>query len=170
MPKRQDEVIHDQFINALTEQGLTVMTANHVSSAVDDNKDFSTAVKILGSNNRNVYFLVYQGKLGIMHLHVRSEGSGFWGLTKNTLDHIKAFKEGLKVPNWLILLVGRQDKFIADGYIVSEVGTLPMRRPPTLLANGTYKINEKSDLNSDEKILSIKLIARQLEKLILGKG
>jgi hypothetical protein len=167
MPIKQDELIHKQFIITLKEQGLTVRTANEVSSIVDD-KNFAAAIRILGDNHRNIYFLTCQNKVVIIHLHIRSEESGFWGLTKSTLDHLKLFKEKLKIPYLLVLLVGRQDKFIADGYIIPEVGKSPMTRQLTLLANGGYKINEKQDLNSGKKIRSIKMIVHQIQKLILN--
>ncbi len=98
MPIKQDELIHEQFIIALKEQGITVRNANEASSIVDD-KNFANAILRLGANHRNIYFLIYQDKVVIIHLHIRSEGSGFWGLTKSTLDHVKLFKEKLKIPN-----------------------------------------------------------------------
>ena len=139
MSMKNDKFIHEQFIIALEKQGITVMTANQVSSIID-NKDTAAVIRLLGANNRNIYILTCQGKTGIIHLHIRGEGSGFWGLTKNTLDHLKLFT---KIPNWLILLIGRQDKFIADGYIIPEIGKSPMKRQLNLLSNGGYRINEK---------------------------
>lgn len=163
MPMKKDEFIHEQFIIALKEQGITVRTANQVSSIIDD-KNSAAIIQMLGANNRKIYFLTCQDKTGIIHLHVRGEGSGFWGLTKNTIDHLKLFR---KIPNWLILLVGRQDKFIANGYIIPEIGKFPMKRQLTLLATGGYRINEKQDLDSVAKIRSGEMIVSKLKKLIL---
>ena len=56
MTIRQDELIHEQFITALKEQGLTVRTANKVSSLID-NTDMAAAIRTLGANNRNIYSL-----------------------------------------------------------------------------------------------------------------
>jgi hypothetical protein len=164
MPIQQDELIHKQFIIALKEQGITVRKANEV---IPDDKNFANAILRLGANHRNIYFIICQDKVAIIQLHIRSGGSGFWGLTKSTLDHVRLFKEKLKIPNLLVLLVGRQDNFIADGYIIPEIGKSPMTRQLTLLANGGYRINEKQDLNSGKKIRSIKMIVCKIEKLIL---
>jgi len=170
MSEKKDQPIHEQFIIALEDQGLTVHTANHFSSLFAGDKDLAAAIRALGSKQRNIYFLAYKGKIGIIHLHIRSKDSGFWGLTKNTLDQVKVFKEALKIPNWLILLVGRQDQFIADGYIISDVGKHPMTRPINLLATGGYRINEQQDLDCGKKIRSIGLIAKKLGNMMLAQA
>jgi hypothetical protein len=166
MSAKQDKVIHEQFIIALKKKGLTVKTANQLSSIGDDD-NISAVIRMLGANNRNIYFIICQGKIGIVQLHIRAEGSGFWGLTKRIIDDAKTFKDILKIPNWLVLLLGRQDKFIADGYVIPEIGKSPMKRQITLLANGCYKINEIPDLNIAEKIRSIEIIASKIRELLL---
>jgi len=89
------------------------------------------------------------------HLHIRSEGSGFWGLTKNTLDQVKVFKETLNIPKLVGTACRKQDKFIADGYIIPEVGKPPMTRQDYSFGNWGLQNNEQQDLNSGTKILSI---------------
>ena len=59
--------------------------------------------------------------------------------------------------------MGRNDKWIADGYIIDHNFGIPLIRVPDP-KKGQYKINEKSNLDRNCLIHSIQGVAKQLIK------
>jgi len=107
------ELIRKRFREVLSESGLPQF----------DPREFSMR---FGQSFAHLLTELYVTKVGFLHVHVKSEGEGFWGYQSNILDALKGMrKEG--IPCFLVLLKGRlQDDdqrgtdFVADGYILED--------------------------------------------------
>jgi hypothetical protein len=60
-----------------------------------------------------------------------------------------------------VLLIGRKDRHVADGYIVTDFDKSPFARPPKG-EKTKYSINERQHLDTSALLLSIAKIAKVL--------
>lgn len=68
------------------------------------------------------------------------------------------------INHYFVLLIGRKDKYIANGYIASDFNARPFSAHPGIEAT-KFTINEKQHLDPDERLLSVSKIAN----ILLGK-
>ena len=119
--------------------------------------------KGLGRAGRDVYLM--RG-VGLINVHVRSEPPGWWNILKTVKRDLDSIQNELGIVRYFVLLIGRQDRFIADGYIITDFDQPPLLRGPGV-EKTKYTINEKQHLESSCKILSLDrlvdtLLARKL--------
>jgi len=154
------EYIKSKFLEELNNQGIKQ----------DDSSDLQKLfLKEGGINWPNPNSEIFLTKYGFLYVHVSTSLKGFWGLRKGILDLL----DRLSNPPLIILLksrieddVRRGTKFVADGYIISELGKPPMKRYPNLdSTENDYKINEPNDLDNKAIILSIQEIVQQIKQL-----
>lgn len=102
------------------------------------------------STSRNILVVGTAPQDTLLYVKVRSESPGFWGLTANRISELRA-----SGSSWYaVLLVGSSE----TGYVLpsSEVESGIGENHWTLSADGDYKINEGSNLNSTYRFTSFK--------------
>jgi len=99
--------------------------------------------------------------VGLINVHVRSEPPGWWNILKTVKEDLDFLRKHLRVERLFVLLVGRNDRFVADGYIATEFDEPPFLRHPGIETK-KYSINEKSHLDASKKILSVEKLAKGL--------
>jgi hypothetical protein len=92
---------------------------------------------------------------------VRSEPPGWWNILKTVKQDLDIIQRELGVVRFFILLIGRKDRFIADGYIITDFDKPPLVRGPGV-EQTKYTINERQHLESSRKILSIERLVAAL--------
>jgi len=157
---RADE-IRNAFLDALKAQGARVRTMMDLANEMSDPKLRSICLG-LGQAGREVYFVP---GVGFINVHVRSESPGWWNVlktVKNDLAFLSAAPEGQPTINcYYVLLIGRKDQHIADGYIVTDFDKSPLVRHPGV-EETKYSINERQYLDQRALILSITRVAKAL--------
>jgi len=150
------EMIRGRFREVLKENGLPQI-------------DPRESKKKTGIGFADLLTELYLTRVGLLHVHVTSEGRGFWGYRSHILDTLtKMRKEG--IPCFLVLLKGRlQDDdrrgthFVADGYILEDWEWMRGQPGVSRDAEGDYKINERVlQRRGCELIQSIQEIVRRL--------
>ena len=112
------EEIRNAFLDALKAQGASVRTMMDLANEMADPKLRSICLG-LGQSGREVYFLT---GVGFINVHVRSEAPGWWSILKtvrNDLAFLSGGRESeLTINCYYVLLVGRNDLHVADGFVV----------------------------------------------------
>jgi hypothetical protein len=98
------------------------------------------------------------GKATVLYVkESNTPNRGFWGLTRNQVEKL----ESARIRWFAILLHGS----INDGYLLSG-GQVELRVRDGLFElsrDGDYKVNEKTDLNAEQRFLGLpQLLARVL--------
>ena len=162
----KSDSIRDAFLAALRSQGAFVEGMNDLAAA-ESNATFRNIFLGLGKAGREVYFV--RG-VGIMNIHIRTEPPGWWNILKSVKGDLDFLSEELGVNTYFVLLIGRKDHHIANGYIAADFKTSPFARPPNT-EETKYSVNEKVNLDKNKLLLSIDKIAKvlfQLKKSELG--
>jgi hypothetical protein len=149
--------INQAFLDAVGKLGLSVVTMDKIA-AESENDAVRRTFQRLGQADREVYFV--RG-VGIINLHVRSEPPGWWNVLKTVKDDLDWLRRELKIGCYYVLLVGRRDHFVADGYIAAEFAYPPFKRPPGVEAT-KYSINERQHLDRSKVFLSVEEVAAAL--------
>jgi hypothetical protein len=155
-PRFPNEV-KDQFLRALVAHGETVVTMTEIASKSPE-PGVRQLFERLGQAGRDVYLL--QG-VGLINVHVRSTPPGWWNIQKSVKTDLDDLHEALSIDRVFVLLIGRKDQFIADGYIAADFEHPPFVRPPGEGAT-KYSINEKQHLNQAFMFLSLDKVAEGL--------
>lgn len=155
--------IQEAFIASLKETGTKVLTLADLSRNTK-NPSIGRMFDAWSSVNREIIFA--EG-VGFVNYHVRSKAPGFWGITQSIENDFNVIVKELSISCWYVLLVGRDDKWIANGYIIDHSLKKPLIKPLSA-TNGQYKINEKVDLDGDAVIWGVQRVANKLVEL--GKG
>jgi len=153
----QSDFIQKAFLQALKAEGAIVEDMQQVAARFSD----SNARKYfehLGRAGRNVFFVK---RVGLINVHVRSELPGWWNVLTSVKEDFDELKKDSRLNHYFVFLVGRNDKYIADGYISSDFNAPPFTRHPSIEAT-KFTINEKQHLNPDERLSSISKIAKVL--------
>ena len=153
--------IKENFLYSLKVLGATVKTMGQLAEDAR-NSEIRSIFERLGQAKRNVYWV--KG-VGLINVHVRRESPGWWNVLKTVKDDFDTLRKELNLKNYYILLIGRNDKYIADGYIATDFETPPFTIYPGAETT-KYTINEKQHLNNSERLRSIEKIA----KVLLGTG
>lgn len=149
--------IKQTFLGAIGKLGLSVATMDELA-AESDNDAVRGTFRRLGQADREVYLV--RG-VGLINLHVRSEPPGWWNVLKSVKGDLDWLKENLNLGCYYVLLVGRSDHFVADGYIASDFNSPPFLRSPGLEAT-KYSINERQHLDRSKVLLSVGKVAATL--------
>ncbi len=155
----QSDAIQEAFLDELKAQGATVESMDGLF-AHTDHPEARDLLARLGRSGRNLFLV--KG-IGLINVHVRSELKGWWGILKTVKEDLQA----LGTNHFFVLLTGRKDRFVADGYIVSDFNSSPFIKYPSTGVT-KFTINEKQHLDPNARILSVGKIAKVL--LGLRKG
>src|SRR2546427_9548301 len=113
---KKADVIREAFLEALRNQGVTVQKARVLAETASD-PEIRRLILELGNATREIYSV---SGVGIINLHIRSEPPGWWNIMKSVEKHfliLSAHKDDMpRINCCYILLIGRKDKHIADGY------------------------------------------------------
>ena len=149
--------VKDKFLRVLVAHGETVVTMTELASKSPE-PGVRRLFERLGQAGRDVYLL--QG-VGLINVHVRSKPPGWWNIQKSVKTDLDDLHEALSIDRAFVLLIGRKDEFIADGYIATDFEHPPFVRPPGEEAT-KYSINEKQDLDQAFLFLSLDKVAEVL--------
>jgi hypothetical protein len=149
----QSDAIQEAFLDELKAQGATVESMNELIARTD-HREARELLARLGRSGRNLFLV--KG-VGLINVHVRSDLKGWWGILKTVREDLQA----LGTKYFFVLLIGRNDRFVADGYIVSDFDAAPIIKYPSIGAT-KFTINEKQHLDPDERLLSIGKVAKVL--------
>lgn len=149
--------IQAEFLDALRASGGTIRTMAELASEAT-NPSVGRVFQSLGRAGRHVYLL--KG-CGLIAVHVRSEPPGWWNILKTVKEDLDYLRKELKISYYTVLLVGRKDDKVANGYIVTDFD-----KPPFVNRIGVEKtkftINERQHLDSSKRIPSVHLVAQAL--------
>ena len=149
--------IRNAFLDALRAEGASVESmADRAANA--SNETVRNLLLALGRAGREVYLVP---GVGFINVHVRSEGRGWWGILKSVKKDLDFLANELGMKCYFVLLIGRDDKYIADGYIVTDFARSPFLKPPSVDAT-KYTVNERQHLNPSKRFLSIGKVAKTL--------
>lgn len=149
--------IRDAFLQSLKSEGVSIETMADLAAKGSD-ETFRNLFLGLGRAGREVYLV--RG-IGFVNVHIRSEPPGWWNILKTVKTDLDALAKGLKIGCYFVLLVGRNDMYVADGYIVTDFKSPPFLRPPGV-QDTKYTVNERQHLDPTKRISSVKRIATSL--------
>ena len=147
--------IREEFLDTLRSTGLLVRKVRDLADAASD-PDIRSMMLDLGRAGREVYSV---SGIGLIHIRVRSEPPGWWNILKTVKNHFDLLSPLFKC--YYILLIGRTDQHIADGYIVTDLDQPPFLRQPGDETT-KYTVNERQHLDLSKCLLSIDKVARTL--------
>lgn len=149
--------IRDALLDSLRSQGATVETMADLASQATD-PTVRQLFDGLGGSGRDVYLV--RG-VGLINVHVRSESPGWWNILKTVKKDLDILHNQFGVARNFVLLIGRPDRFVADGYIITEFDQPPLVKSPGV-EKTKYTINEKPHLELSRKVQSIDKLATAL--------
>jgi hypothetical protein len=145
-----------ELLSALRERGASVSDMDTLALEIED-ETARRLVRELGQAQRNVFRVA---EVGFVNVHVSTSDRAFWGVDASVKKDFDVLKRLMGIGCVYVLLVDRNDNFVADGYILNDLSGPPLLRPMKLHAN-VYRINAR-DLDPSKKILSIGKVAKQL--------
>lgn len=156
----RSDAIRDAFLAALREQGASVDSATDLAAS-EPSDTLRDILLGLGRAGREVYLV--RG-VGFINVHIRAEPPGWWNVLKSVKKDLDLLAKELGVKTYYVLLIGRKDTHIANGYIATDFRVAPFVRPPKA-EETKYSINEKVNLDQNKRLLSIKKISSILLQL-----
>jgi len=120
----------------------------------------------LGQAGREVYLI--RGA-ALVNLHIRSEPPGWWNILKTVKRDLDAMAKEFGVNCIYVLLIGRKDRHVADGYIVTGFDKAPFVRAPKG-EETKYSINERQHLDTRALLLSVAKVAKVLASHRIAKA
>lgn len=157
------EKIRDTFLDALRSEGMSPEPLIDVAAAASGIvKELFAA---LGRAGREVYLI--RG-VALINVHVRSEPPGWWNILKTVKRDLDLMAKEFGLNCIYVLLIGRSDKHVADGYIVSDFAKPPFIRAPKA-EETKYSINERQHLDKKNLLLSVAKVAKVLAQHRIAK-
>ncbi|HFD92268.1 MAG TPA: hypothetical protein ENJ22_03170 [Gammaproteobacteria bacterium] len=136
------EILKRQWWEALEGQGAEVTWPDEAGEAA-----LEEMLKLDGD-------LRYVPGLGLVCLRVSETPPGAWSVPDALLDRLASSESAW----WLVLLVGRLSGEGAQGYILGDLSSPPVKNPPQS-EGGVVSIQERRHLDSTRMILSIEKLA-----------
>ncbi len=96
--------------------------------------------------------------LGLVCLRVCEAPPGAWTIADTLLEQLSSLQEETGAAWWLVLLVPRVSGEGAQGYILGDLSSPPVKNPPQS-GGGELLIKERRHLDSTRMILSIEKLA-----------
>lgn len=152
--------IRDAFLQALRAEGASVETMADLAAG-ESNDMIRNLFLALWRAGREVYLV--RG-VGFINVHVRSQDRGWWGILKSVKKDLDILTGKFGIKCYFVLLVGRDDHYIADGYIVTDFSNSPFLKPPGV-DKIKYTVHEKHHLNPRKRLLSLGKVAKALMAL-----
>jgi hypothetical protein len=153
----RDHVIREAFLQALGSEGATVQKVRDLAEGQSDPYIRSLLLE-LGNATREVYSV--RG-VGIINIHIKSEPPGWWNIMESVDNHF-ALLSTMQIHCFYVLILGRKDQHVADGYIATDINQPPFIQRPTIKSGKFYSVTERQHLDRNKLILSIGKIARTL--------
>lgn len=157
------DTVRDAFLGVLRAQGATVESMSGLA-ATESNDTISNLLLGLGRAGREVYWV--RG-VGFINIHIRSEAPGWWNILKSVKSDLDVLAKEFGVKSYYVLLVGRNDRFIANGYVATDFSSSPFVRPPGVEAS-KYSVNENQHLDQKKLLLSVEKVAKVLLQPLAG--
>src|SRR5690348_11231900 len=110
------DAIRDAFLQALKAEGAEVETLAELAAA-ESNETIRGLFLALGQAGREVYLV--RG-LGFINVHIRSEPPGWWNILKTVKRDLDILTNKFETKCVYVLLIGRKDQHIADGYVATD--------------------------------------------------
>jgi hypothetical protein len=152
--------IRDALLEAVRSNELSVETMADLAETIED-RQVREVVEGLGRAGRDVYLV---RRVGFINVHVRSEPPGWWNILKTVKRDFDFLRTKLGIACYFVLLIGRRDHHIADGYIATDFSFSPFIKHPGIETT-KYSINEKQHLDKSKLLLSIHGVVKGLPKL-----
>ena len=130
-------------------------------AADESNDTIRNLFLALGRAGREFYLV--RG-VGFINVHIRSEDRGWWGILKTVKKDLEIITSKFGLKCYYVLLVGRADRFVADGYIIKDFSSSPFLKPPGA-DEAKYTVNERQHLNPSKRLLSLEKVAKTLMAL-----
>lgn len=153
----RSNVIRDAFLATLREKSASVESMIDLA-ATEPNEAARSLFLGLGQAGREIYLV--RG-VGIINIHIRSERPGWWNILKSVKTDLDSLADELGVKSYYVLLIGRDDHYIANGYIATDFASSPFARAPGI-EKTKYSVNEKQHLDQSKLLLSVNKIANTL--------
>ena len=96
--------------------------------------------------------------LGYVLIAATDAAPGEWQLAEADVQRFQQLAEADEVPGWFVLLISRRDGRGANGYLLSDLDSAPVKRPFDC-EDETYHVREKRHLDSLRLLLSTEKIA-----------
>jgi len=119
-------------------------------TALEDRGAEMSRVEELGSDEQPVFMIA---GLGYLLVTVSLDFPGLWQLDQNLVDSVQQRAGDEAVSSWFALLIERQDGRGANGYILADFTSTPVKREIDH-EDGQLVIREKRHLDSLRLILS----------------
>jgi len=162
-PDRAEE-IRGAFLDAVRAEGLSPEPM--VEVAASSSGKIRQLFAALGQAGREVYLI--RGA-ALVNLHIRSEPPGWWNILKTVKRDLDAMAKEFGVNCIYVLLIGRKDRHVADGYIVTGFDKAPFVRAPKG-EETKYSINERQHLDTRALLLSVAKVAKVLASHRIAKA
>lgn len=156
------DFIRDEFLKSVNSLGGSVEAMDQLASKTSD-PTLRGLFKQLGRSGRNVFLV--KG-IGLINIHVRSSPPGWWNILMTVKEDLDSLRRELRVKSYYVLLIGRTDRYVANGYIATDFDSSPFVNHPGVETT-KYSINEKQHLDPSSVLLSVEGVAKEL--LHLGK-
>jgi hypothetical protein len=137
-PTAAADDIKNAFLEELRSQGAPVETMGELAAEASS----TTTQRLflaLGQQAREVYRVP---GVGFINLHIKSKPPGWWNILKTVKKDLDDLTGWTGIRSFYVLLVGRNDPHIANGYIATDFLSLPFKRHPEAEAT-KYTVNEK---------------------------
>jgi hypothetical protein len=108
---------------------------------------------VIEAMNDETQTLILIESLGYVLIAVSRETPGYWQLDRDTVDAVSQRARNEEQAVFYALLIERRDGRGANGYILSDFSSSPLKRPPEIEADQVI-IQEKRHLDSLRLILS----------------
>lgn len=152
--------IREAFLDVLRGEGASVQK---IRDLADDPKtaDIRSILLALGRASREIYGV---HGVGIINVHVRSEPPGWWNIVKSVKRDFTTLsaQNSFRINCYYVLLIGRNDQHVADGYIATDFDQPPFIRQPRNNEEIKYTVKECKHLDSRKLLLSVGKVARTL--------
>ncbi len=155
--ERADE-IRSAFLGALQAEGLHPQPLSDLAASAS--RSVRELFAALGNAGREVYLVP---GVALVNVHVRSEPPGWWNILKSVKRDLDSMAKEFGLNCTYVLLIGRKDLHVADGYIVGDFSKPPFTRMPRA-EDTKYSINERQHLDERAKLLSVAKVAKVLAR------
>lgn len=156
----RSDAIQEAFLDLVKAEGGVVESMTELAGRIPTTESelrlLRGVFEDLGRAGRNVFLV--KG-VGLINVHVRADPPGWWDILKSVKSDFELLQNHFN--SYFILLVGRKDQHVADGYILSDFNSSPLLKPPEVGAT-KFTIKEKLHVDRDERLLSLSKVSKAL--------
>lgn len=149
----------------LRDESVQFYEFGELSKRFEDSPNIVDLIKSWIAHRRRIILVPGIGFLWI-HIRTFNDKGGFWGLYQNLYDELINIYGKENISHKILLLIGRNDNCIADGYLFDKI-TDPLFKSEPPIHGGSYKIVE-NNIFQQYKIKTLDRICDEI-KLLLSK-